>query len=345
MMVKVLRALMIGWTPIRRVLTQAAERRRIAKRVTGGISSVRKRSWATEDSLTRFILTLAISAGLMPAGVIITNYPQTNSSISRNIDDGFTVGAGFTMGSQAYDLTSVTLRIFFGGTTVGNFNAAPVGDVAGNPGGATLVNFPVPLGFSSGNANYTLLTTTPFTLQANTTYWLLVNADVPGFSLAMAWNASSPATHTAAWPQAPEHVRICLTRQLAKFPTASLIRSTAPQSLSPQRSPRSVLAWQVSSPYASAVIRANYRYSDRNKERPPGISRCVQAGYPTWTGPSDSRRSSSIETTCHGSSEDDSRPRSAAICERRPLSTHTDHEFMWQAHPRQPEMEPQIGAE
>ena len=149
----------------------------------------------------RILLTLGF-------GVILTVPSQGGTIISTlgtgtgeiGADDGFEVGAGFTMPAGAsYDLTSA--RVGLG--TIGNrsisgnnINIQLFGsDGAGNPVGPALVTFTHPADFSGSNIVEMDLTVTPlasFVLQPSTTYWLVLGDSVDNGALGWAFSAAVP---------------------------------------------------------------------------------------------------------------------------------------------------------
>jgi hypothetical protein len=145
---------------------------------------------------TIFLLPLLfaalVSAAVAPvarADELISNLDGNDASQSAGLNDLRNKGMGFTMPATEYTLESATLRL----ATFGP-NTNPIveiwDDVGGNPGTplVTLIN---PVFASSGIANYDFIPPGTFTLEANTTYWLVAYGPVGAD--AYDWKASSPA--------------------------------------------------------------------------------------------------------------------------------------------------------
>jgi hypothetical protein len=158
-------------------------------------------------------MRILITAGCLLAatavgwsGTLITSYPNGDGgAFSIAGQFGQSVAAGFTMGGGPdFSLDSATLRLSFVGIASFPGNVLQVslyGDSGGNPSGPALVAFTPPAGTLSapganGFTDYTLLPASSFTLQAGTTYWLVVTSDTGG-NLGAA-SASTAATGSAA---------------------------------------------------------------------------------------------------------------------------------------------------
>jgi PEP-CTERM motif len=149
----------------------------------------------------RILLTLGFGVILtVPSqgGIIFSTLGTATAELSA--DDGFEVGAGFTMPAGAsYDLTSATVGL----GTVGirsisgvNINIQLFGsDSGGNPVGPALVTFTHPADFGGVSITEMDLTVTPlasFVLQPSTTYWLVLGDSVDNGALAFAFSAAVP---------------------------------------------------------------------------------------------------------------------------------------------------------
>lgn len=139
--------------------------------------------------VTGVLLAVASTAS---AGVIISNLNGNDGTQSAGIDDVRNKGMGFSMAAGSdYSLDFVTLRLDITGTPG---DVDPIvqiwSDVGGSPG-AALTTLADPMFSATGINNYAFTTTGPFTLLADTTYWLVVSGAVgtSGFD----WKASSPA--------------------------------------------------------------------------------------------------------------------------------------------------------
>jgi hypothetical protein len=155
------------------------------------------------SSLRSSLLGLALTVGLtVPslgwATVIISN-PSVNDATQTAIFGSVSKAMGFEMGSTSFDLDSASLRLCFE-SLFGDL-CEGVLDLGGNP---TVRLFSSSLGlpltalftftnpsFAAGTADYTFLPPTPFTLLADTSYWLVVSSsDGSEF----VWEANDPAT-------------------------------------------------------------------------------------------------------------------------------------------------------
>ena len=110
------------------------------------------------------VALLAFPAVSTRADVIISNLGSAHAQFRAG---GYTA-MGFTMGTESYTLTDVELSlvVFSGVPPLITLNA----NNGGTPGVA-LEAFTNP-SFGSNQQNYTFTPTSPFTLAANTTYWL-----------------------------------------------------------------------------------------------------------------------------------------------------------------------------
>lgn len=131
---------------------------------------------------------------------IIGNLPGNNATQSAALQNGRIKAMGFTMPGQDYTLDRVTLSLNVTGLTVDPL-VRIFDDGGGFPGNlvAELADPPIT---STGIAEYPFSPTSPVTLEAGKTYWVVVY-NVGGDS--MDWKASSPsqiptgvATHAGA---------------------------------------------------------------------------------------------------------------------------------------------------
>lgn len=139
--------------------------------------------------LSGILLTAASTAS---AGVIISNLNGNDGTQTAGIDDLRNKGMGFTMASgNDYSLDFVTLRLDITGTPGDVDPIVQIWSNVGGSPGAALTTLSDPLISATGINNYVFSATAPFTLLADTTYWLVVSGAVgaSGFD----WKASSPA--------------------------------------------------------------------------------------------------------------------------------------------------------
>lgn len=123
---------------------------------------------------------------------IIGNLPS-NDLTSSDLRSDFSKAAGFTMPSGVpYTLDSVVVSLLvdtLGAETVWSFGL--FADLSGNPDIATpLVNLPLPV-LPLSDTTYSLTPAVPFTLQPNTTYWLVGSSS--SASSYGGWNRNDPA--------------------------------------------------------------------------------------------------------------------------------------------------------
>jgi hypothetical protein len=140
-----------------------------------------------EEIAMRLLLALvALSAASSAWGsVILTAYPQSaNGGSTLNGTPPINVAGGFTMGGTASPLTSA--KVQFGAVGIAQFATSLVsadlyggtGGATGTPTGSPLVSFVIPPGTIAGGAtDVTMTPASPFTLQASTSYWLVMHAD------------------------------------------------------------------------------------------------------------------------------------------------------------------------
>lgn len=128
--------------------------------------------------------------GLVPvvgrADVIIGNLGAASGGSSR-ISPIIFLGASFTMGSQSYTLSGA--KIVLANTPVRETNFRLESDSAGDPSGTVLSKFTNPP-FGSGITTYMFTPSSPFTLAANTKYWLVGSTNGADTS----WVTTSPNT-------------------------------------------------------------------------------------------------------------------------------------------------------
>lgn len=123
--------------------------------------------------------------------IILGNYPQTNDNTqSAALGELRQKAFRFTMGADSFGAGDLVLRLR-------NFEASDqviveLRDFTGSsliPGTNTLLSFSSPTGGGADVADYLFTPDGSFTLQANTTYWLLVRGAA---GTSVDWMASSP---------------------------------------------------------------------------------------------------------------------------------------------------------
>lgn len=147
------------------------------------------RKLATPALWTGMVLILLASApAAARADVILGNLGSGNGG-SPTISTTEFIGASFTMGSQAYALSDV--QITLNGTVSSGTTFELESDASGNPSGTALFTFTNPTFSGTNLTTYKFPAGSPFTLAANTTYWL-VGLTTSGSS---GWVVSSPSTN------------------------------------------------------------------------------------------------------------------------------------------------------
>jgi hypothetical protein len=126
-------------------------------------------------------------AGRVEAELVIGNYPPTNDVAQVGIFPGNVIATGFRIPSfVGFELDSFTMRAF----AVSPDTTAKVelfGDSGGIPAGPALDTFSAPV-IPDQFGDVTVTPTLPFSLQSDTTYWIVVT-DLTG---AFNWGGSSP---------------------------------------------------------------------------------------------------------------------------------------------------------
>jgi len=147
--------------------------------------------------LGSWLVALPVSAS------IISSYPTASfGASSLNGTPIIDLAAGFTMGSTAQNLGSATIRLSAVG--IASFPTSVVqaslyGDAGSNPVNPVLVTFTPAAGtITQASLDVVLTPTSPFTLDASTTYWLVVQA-AASVEKDLGWDgAVSPATGSLA---------------------------------------------------------------------------------------------------------------------------------------------------
>lgn len=136
------------------------------------------------------VVSVLLAVSPAQATPLISNLPccgqitNLTAAIANNLAAGFALPAG-----TDYSLTSVTLNmsVFTGGSVILTLH----GGSASAPSGAALAAFDNP-NFPSGAATpYTFTPSSPFTLLANTNYWLVLQGD-GNTQNTVNWNSAQP---------------------------------------------------------------------------------------------------------------------------------------------------------
>lgn len=135
---------------------------------------------------------LAPSAGAQQT--ILSNLPGVGSGTGTNLGLGNdaadrTKGVGLTMGSQSLDFYCMTALI--SNTTPDTMLSGGIySDLSGNPGSLLAAFTPVAVGANAAAAEVDIFTASTFTLQANTSYWFLL--DGPTTTNSLLWETLNP---------------------------------------------------------------------------------------------------------------------------------------------------------
>lgn len=121
------------------------------------------------------IAALVLASGAAQADIIISNLSATRTTgtlLGPNATTIFKAG-GFTMGADAYELDSVTIRI------TGGAGAAADLEIWRGAGSPQVMVAQLTGPVFGADGNYTFTPTTSVTLEAGTTYWVYANNSPP----------------------------------------------------------------------------------------------------------------------------------------------------------------------
>jgi hypothetical protein len=119
--------------------------------------------------------------------LVIGNFPPTNDMAQVGIFPGNAIAAGFRIPSfVGFELDSFTMRAFAASPDT-TAKVELFGDSGGIPAGPALDTFSAPV-IPDQFGDVTVTPTLPFSLQSDTTYWIVVT-DLTG---AFNWGGSSP---------------------------------------------------------------------------------------------------------------------------------------------------------
>jgi hypothetical protein len=137
------------------------------------------------------LLLLGLAPAVCRANVVIGNLGAGDSS-NQSIDSGNWFAASFTMGSVAYSLSDVQIRLGANpnSTTTFTLQSNATVPAPSHPSGTNVATFTNPT-FVGTTTTYTFNVSSPFTLAANTTYWLVGHTN----GGATAWKRSDPQTN------------------------------------------------------------------------------------------------------------------------------------------------------
>jgi hypothetical protein len=155
--------------------------------------TTRRRFGVTLAGLAALALLLS-GAGRARADLVISNLP-TNDSLGFSFTGGQGLGEEFRMGATPYALDSVDLRLLFFDVANVRLQVALYGTGPTGRPGPLLETFNDPSLVNGGPFTYTFTPSSPFTLEADTPYWLVTNA-LPGSALVESLGSLPPVTPT-----------------------------------------------------------------------------------------------------------------------------------------------------
>ena len=135
------------------------------------------------------LVLLGLAPAVGRADLVLGNLGAGDGT-SLSIESTDLVAASFTMGNQDYTLSDVQIRLTFSPPFSTTFQLESDAPGVSRPSGTSLLTFTNP-NFSSGARTYTFTADSPFTLAANTTYWLVGSTSN---SLPANWVVSDPDT-------------------------------------------------------------------------------------------------------------------------------------------------------
>lgn len=140
-------------------------------------------------------LGLFLAAGVASADPILGNLPGSSSGTGTNLGLGTdladrTKGVGLTMGAQSMDFVSMVALISNPGNAAATLSGGIYASSGGNPGALLAAFTGVNVGAGSLAGEISMETVSTFTLQANTSYWFVL--DGPTVSNSLLWNSLSP---------------------------------------------------------------------------------------------------------------------------------------------------------
>jgi hypothetical protein len=131
---------------------------------------------------------------------ILSNLPATPTTTGTNLGLGTDLAnrakaVGLTMGSSAMEFDSM-VALISNGTPASTLSGGIFSNVGGNPGLLLAAFTDVPVAASAAVSQVAVTTAAPFTLQANTSYWFVL--DGPNTTNSLLWNSITPNTAPTA---------------------------------------------------------------------------------------------------------------------------------------------------
>lgn len=139
------------------------------------------------------VLILGLSIAVQ-ADPILSNLPGAGTGTGTNLGIGTdtadrTKAVGLTMGGTAMDFESV-VALISNGTPASTLSGGIHASTGGNPGAQLAAFTPVAIGANAAAAEVALTVAGGFTLQANTSYWFVL--DGPASTNSLLWQTLSP---------------------------------------------------------------------------------------------------------------------------------------------------------
>ena len=148
-------------------------------------------------------LTLALVAGLMVLSLtaqadILYNDLGSTTFTGDPVQSFGPSYNSFSTGASAFSLTDVMLRLDKTSDSSGSISVGLYADSGNNPGGALVsIGTLMDSSLTNSQANYDLTLTTPYTLAANTRYWIGLTGNNNGSSAEWDWTMDQSGTGVA----------------------------------------------------------------------------------------------------------------------------------------------------
>ena len=192
--------------PLDGLASAGTARRPLPRRSPGGSRPGRSPAralgaWIAALALPAFLaLALAAPAAAQTSVTLVTNTGQTRTHSAAFSNDEAT---SFTTGSHSagYKLTSVDIKLRVAPTTP-VYSVSIREDSSGNPGTTSLGTLTNPTGLSNGwqDVRYTTASGTDIDLDADTTYWVVIDASTVGnWEIGLATSNAEDSGAAAGW--------------------------------------------------------------------------------------------------------------------------------------------------
>lgn len=150
--------------------------------------------------VTTLIVSCLLLVGSATADTILSNLPGTGSGTGTNLGMGTdladrTKGVGLTMGATNMDFQSM-VALLSNTTPDSTLSGGIYSSVSNNPGVLLAAFAPVAVPANTAVGPISITTAAPFTLQANTSYWFVL--DGPATTNSLLWQSLTPNTAPTA---------------------------------------------------------------------------------------------------------------------------------------------------